>query len=468
METNAQNTVVTIFQNVGIFFNMLDNYSDHSKSVVGFQISAYESVVQSYFTQNIPDKNDRQRIMYALSISNMQECGLLSFINDNRGQFALQRGLLHTIQSLDSKRIRELGQPDLDIIYAQMHSLYDYFIPKGRSYDRYDPDFQENLAALMDALQDTLGKIDHNVRALEGSSKRLSEVLESHDFNQLVMSDQVRSALDEVIRISKRNVQPTLIFLNEKGMVADASAMFLIRRIRESFERTTFYNEQANISAIEMKLLSYSEVIKGIRKRLYRYVEMDRMQRELYNNIEKRFNALHKKVVSRLDTKLTGKKIPPDDIIFTTGKMFWGLNNWTLSRLTGVLIDFPEERDDRYVTEYIRDKLERADALRTKKSAPSQRKESAQELLKKKQRVMRIKAAMKDFNQSAATNDLYEAIHHHLITNLDDYSLRDIYDALHFVGKDYQIRKTLKSKTIQHRLHKLTYMAKRLEITTHG
>ena len=128
METNAQNTVVTIFQHVGVFYTMLDHYSDQSKTVVGFQISVYESVLQHYLEQNITDRNDRQRIASALDVSNMFECGLLSFINDSQGVFGLQQGLLQTIQGLDSKRIRELGQPDLDIIYAQMRSLYDYFI----------------------------------------------------------------------------------------------------------------------------------------------------------------------------------------------------------------------------------------------------------------------------------------------------------------------------------------------------
>ena len=468
MQTNAQNTVVTIFQHVGIFFTMLDHYADNSKSVVGFQISAYEGVIKNYLDQNITENNDRQRIIAALSVANMQECGLLSFVNDQRGQFSLQRGLLQTIQSLESKRIRELGQPDLDIIYAQIRSLYDYFIPKGRAYDRYEPDFNENLSALMDALQDTLSKIDHNVRALEGGSKRLSEVLDSHDFNQLAMSKQVQAALNEVIRISKRNIQPTLTFLNEKGMASDASAMYLIRKIKESFEHTSFYSELANISAIEMKLLSYSEVIKGIRKRLYRYVEMDRIQRELYNNIEQRFNQLHDKIVSRLDTKLTGRKILPDDVLFTPSRIFWGLNNWTRSNLTGPLIELPDERDDRYVTEYIRNKLQRADAMETRKKAPVRRAESAQATLKKKQRVMRIKLAMSGFDSGSAESDLYDAIHRHLLKELDDYSLRDIYDARHFTGKGFKTRQTLVRKEILHKQQKFSYMAKRLEIATHG
>ncbi|UYM17634.1 hypothetical protein [Endozoicomonas euniceicola] len=468
METNAQNTVVTIFQHVDVFYTMLDHYSDPSKTVVGFQISTYESVLQYYLEQNILDRNDRQRIASALDVSNMSACGLLSFINDSKGVFALQKSLLETIQALDSKRIRELGQPDLDIIYAQMRSLYDYFIKKGGAYDRYDPDFQENMAALMDTLQDILGKIDHNVRALEGSSKRLSEIVDSHDFNQLIMSDQVRNALDEIIRISKRNIQPTLRFLNEKAMAADASAMYLIRKIKESFRRTTFHNELASISAIEMKLLSYSEVIKNIRKRLYRYVEMDRQQRELYDTIEKQFNELYGKVVSRLDTKLKGKQLPSGDPLFSSARMFWGLNNWARSGLTSSTLEFPDALDDRYVVEYIRGKQDKADALATRKRTPAKRTGSVQSALRKKQRVLRIKKAMTGFNPSCAESDLYQAIHDHLMVKLDDYRLRDIYDALHFAGKGHCIKATLVRKEIIYKSQKLTYMVKQLENPANG
>ncbi len=467
-ETNAQHTVVTIFQHVDVFYTMLDHYADHTKTVAGFQISRYESVLYSYLEQHIPDKTDRHKIAAALDVNNMQACGLLSFINDSRGQFGLQQGLLQTIQSLDSKRIRALGQPDLDIIYSQVRSLYDYFERKGGAYDRNDPDFQENLATLMDTLQGILGKIDHNVRALAGSSKRLSEIVDSHDFNQLLMSDQVRNALDEIIHISKRNIQPTLTFLNEKAMASDASAMYLIGKIRESFRRTTFYNELANISAIEMKLLSYSEVIKDIRKRLYRYVEMERKQRQLYNNIEKRFNALHEKVVARQDTRLKGKQIPADDPIFACSRMFSGLNNWSRSGLTGSLIVLPEERDNRYAIEYIRDKQNRADALATSKRTPQKRTDSAQDSVKKKRRVMRIKTAMVDFNPTLAAEDLYHAMHVYLVDALEDYQLRDIYDALHFAGKGYRIKQSLERKEILYNSQKLTYMAKRLESTANG
>lgn len=464
MDTNAQNTVVIIFQHVDIFFTMLDHYAGNSKTVVGFQIAAYESVIESYLNKKELSKQDGQRIRTALSIKNMNECCLLSFVDDQRGQFALQRSLLQTIQNLDSKRIRELGQPDLDNIYEQIRRLYDFFIPKAGIYEREDLDFRENLAALMDVLHETLNKIDHNVRALEGSSKRLSEILDSHDFNQMVMNDRVRNALQEVIRISKRNIRPTLVFLNEKIMAAGTSAMQLIREIRESFAKTGFHIEYANIATIEMKLLSYAEVIGDTRRRMNRYVEMDRKQRELYNNIEQRFNELYALVVSRLDSKLTGKKVPSDDPIFEPARAFRGLVNWTSSNLTGAQIELPEYAGDQYVHEYIRNQLNRADAINSSKRTPGKDPLSAKERFEKTQRIQRIKQAMDGFDIHGALDDLYLAIHQHLVTSLTNYELKDLFDALHFVANNKLYQATLLRGEIIYKSQKLLYLVRRKRI----
>lgn len=468
MDTNAQNTLVILFQHVDIFCAMLDHYSDDSKTVVGFKVSAYEAVIARYLETHVSDMADKRRIRKALSINNMDECGLLSFIDDRRGQFALQRGLLQTIQNLDSKRIRELGQPDLDIIYAQMKQLHDYFIPKGGAYDRYDPDFQENLAALFDVLQDTLTKIDHNVRALDGSSKRLSEILDSHDFNKMVMTDQVRSALAEVIRISKRNIRPTLIFLNEKAMATDASAMYLLHKIRNSFESTSFHTELANITTIEMKLLSYAEVISDIRRRMNSYVEMDRRQRELYNTIEQRFNELHSAVVSRLDTKLGGKKVPADDPMFALSRAFKGLHNWSTSNLSSPLIELPEHAGNNYALEYIRMKMKRANAINSTARKPTPRGISARESYERAQRTIKIKKVMELFNSDAGVDDLYQALHNHLQQHLSNYSLKDIYDAMCFISNSERIRPTLQQQTITYNSQKLTYLVRIMETAAHA
>ena len=65
-----------------------------------------------------------------------------------------------------------------------------------------------------------------------------------------------------------------------------------------------------------MKLLSYSQVILETRRRMNRYVDMDKKSRALYNSIEKKWNELYGLVVDRLDTKLIGKQVPHDHPVF--------------------------------------------------------------------------------------------------------------------------------------------------------
>lgn len=461
MDTNAQNTLVLIFQHVEIFFTMLDQYSDTKKSVIGFQISAYEGVTSSYVERSDLVKQDAQRLKMALSIKNLDECSLLSFVDESRGQFALHKGLLQTIQNLDSKRIRELGQPDLDNIYLQIKLVHDYFIPKAGLYDKESDDFKENLSALMDILQDTLTKIDHNVRALEGSSKRLSEILESHDFNQMVMSDQVSSALKEVIRISKRNIGPTLTFLNEKAMTSDSSAMLLIRSIRERFQSDCFYREASDIATIEMKLLSYAEVIMATRRRMNQYVEMDRKHRELYNSIERKFNELHELIVQRLDSKLTGKKIPANSSFFDQARSFRGLASWTSTKLVGGLIELPERYCSDHLDEYLREQFETAEAIKSKKRKPEKAGLSAKERMAKSIRIKQIKKVMDGFTLKERSDDLYLDLHNYLMGHMPTYELKDIFDAMHFVSRNGSFDPTTKKAVIIYNSQKLTYLIRR-------
>jgi hypothetical protein len=466
MQTNAQNTLVMLFQHVDIFFTMLDYHTSRHKSVAGFNISSYEATLISYVEHQVADPNDRRRIISALSIRNLNKCGLVSFINDSKGLFALQKGLLQTIQNLDSRRIRELGQPDLDIIYAQVRTLYDYFMSKQGELSHENPEFLENLAALTDTMQDIFSKIDHNVRALDGSSKRLSEIVDSHDFNQQVPTEQVQKALDEIIRIYRRNIKPTLTFLNEKAMANDASAMYLIRQIRESLEKTTFYKELDNIVTVEMKLLSYAEVINLIRKKLSRYVDMSIAQRKLYDNIEIQFNEINQLVVELLDTRLTGKQLSPGHPIFAPSSIFSGLLSWSRTNLTAPLIELPADFGAGMALEYIRTKLNRADILETAKRRPLVNTHTKESYLRRRH-VMQIKKAMASFGHNNPVPDLYLAIHQHLCRTLPDYGLKDIYDALPFVSKILFKTQTLERREIRYGTKVLSYTVKRLEVNAH-
>lgn len=463
METNAQSTLVLIFQHVDIYYSLLDYYAHESKSATCFNISEYEAVLNHYVDNRIRDKKERLRINASLSLNNLNDCGLLSFVNNQRGIFSIQSGLLQTIQCLDSKRIRELGQPDLDIITAQIQTLFRFFKSSDCDLSTENTETAEHLISLMDIMQDILAKIAHNVRALDGSSKRLSEVLESHDFNKLVATEQVRSAIDEIIKISKRNIQPTLIFLNEKAMVKDSSAMYMIRKMRQQLESTPFIAQHRNISSIEMKLLSYAEVVRDIRQRLYRYVDMDKAQRVLYNRIEERFNKLHNAAVLTMDAKLKGKLLPSTSTLFEDSRVIRGLHNWSRSNLTSPLFQLPKHNERFVLDEYIRAKLERVEALSNNKRKPSAKRQSAKETLIERKRIRDIQKIMSDFDAKASIEDVYMEVHELLCHKMNNYRLSDIYDALPFIDEKWQLKKTLRKNDITYQQHKLSYMIKRLE-----
>ncbi|MDP0562702.1 MAG: hypothetical protein QS721_10420 [Candidatus Endonucleobacter sp. (ex Gigantidas childressi)] len=473
MDTNAQNTMVIIYQHVEIFFSMLDNYGNTKNNDSSFPLAAYQAVISAYIKREDLSKQDENRINNALSISNLQDCCLISFYDEASGQFELKKHIIDGIRNLDSRRIRELGQPDLDNIYLQLKTVHDYFIPQSGLYDKESYEFAENMATLKDILQDSLTKMDHNVRALEGSSKRLADILDDHDFNMMVVTDQVSSALKEVIRISKRNIRPTLIFLNERSMTSDSSAMRLIRELKEQFQKDGLYKVATNVGNIEMKLLSYSQVILETRRRMNRYVEMNRKSRALYNAIEKKWNELYGLVVDRLDTKLTGKHVPAGHPVFDPAKEFLGITTWTST--SAGLIEMPEYAGTEYRDEYIRDQLEQVEAIKTKKRKLGKQRLTTQERIKDKKHLEKLIKVMGSYAIDEFKPDLYFAVHTYLKSKLPGYMLTDLFEGVNLItitNKDKsedQIRldkgiyvvPTLSRGEIIHNKQKLSYVVRK-------
>lgn len=461
MKTNAQNTLAILFQHIDIFFNIIDHYNSESKNISGFQISVYEHVLQNYIQQRISDANDQKRISSALSLHNLNQCKLLAYIDDAKGIFRIQNDLLSVIKNIDSTRLRELGQPDLDAIYAQIRTQYDYFIQQQKNYSHYDAEFMEHIDALMDILQDVFSKIEHNVRALDGSAKRLSEIVDSHDFEKHTPTEQVEKAFEEITHIYQRNILPTLNFLNEKAMAKDSSAIYLIRKIREKLNQTTFYEEASTISIIEIRLLSFIEIISDIRRKLHRYIEMNQKQRVLYNAIEQHYNELNTLVINLLDSKLTGKILSHQHEFFHPAKIFNQLTSWSRTNLTKPLIELPNNLSMQEAYEHIRSKLNNLEAFNSKKHTPAKKVRDIKEHILKRKRVERIKRLMRLFH-AIDCNDLYCEIHHYLSDKLEQYSLKDIYDARAFLSEKYAVITTLQRSTITYNQQELSYPIKKL------
>lgn len=461
MKTNTQNTLAILFKNIDIFFDIIDYYAERSKSVSGFQMSVYEAILQTYIEQQIFDSNEQKRVASVLSLYNLKQCNLLAYVNDAKGIFHIQNDLLSLIKNVDSRRIRELGQPDLDVIYSQIKTLYDYFIKKNGHFIYHNTEFMENLNALTDTMQNIFSKIERNVRALDGSAKRLSEIVDNHDFEQYTPTEQVQEAFEEITCIYQRNILPTLAFLNEKAMTKDSSAMYLIRKIRETLNQTIFYEEANTISIIEMRLLSFAEVITDIQRKLHHYIEMSRKQRALYNVIEQYYNKLNSLVINLLDSKLTGKTLSFQHEFFNPAKIFNQLTSWSRTNLTKPLIELPYNLNTQEVYEYIRNKLNQAEIFENKKHIPSKKVINIKEHIYKRTRVKRIKGLMNVF-QTINCDDLYIEIHHYLSDKLDQYSLKDIYDARVFLPKKYSVITTLKRGTIQYNRQELSYPIKKI------
>jgi len=465
IKTNPQQTIVLMFTHVEPFFWLLDHHGSQMEEL-DFTISAYERSLREYL-QEIEDGTVRVNINRALSVNNLNECGFLTYVDKNRGAFNFQPHILDTLRALDSKRIRELGQPDLDFIHSQVLTVHKYYMSDSCCWIKEDLLWQEQLIALKEILHDTLARIDRNVRALEGSANRLAAVLDKHHQQMLLPTDKVRKALVEVQRIYDRNIIPTLTFLTPGAQVDEHSAMNLIQQIHQRFSDESFFAETHYIATVEMRLLSYSEKVAKIRKRMHQYLLMDQKQRQLFEAVESRFNELYGQCLDNLDQRINKRSLAPNHPIFERSKGFYGLNRWNADTTSfRNQIEWPENDVRALTLEHIRVKQDEAVAVKkaSKKHTHSVQRVNEADRQQRK-RIDRLMKAMEGFEATEGMYDVYKEINSYLLEAMDDYQLPDIYDALPMIDSRFRLKPLYRRDEITLGDYKLSYMIKSLEYT---
>jgi len=460
LHSKPETTAVFIFQHVDIFYNLIDKYSVSKGAVLDFSISAFEAELLAQLEAKKLKPADSRRVMEVLDLDNLNACGMLAFIDHRRGCFQLQPSLLEVIQNLDSKRIRELGQPDLDAIYSEVHRTYAYFTSVNCRWYHGDTRFSEHLDSLFATLQGTLGKIDRNVRALEGSLKRLSLIVDDHEFGLMRPTDQVRTALEEIYKIYERNVIPTLRFLDEKAMAKNASAMYLIGQIVSRFkDRHTFARECQHLLAIESQLLSYSEPVSKVRAALQKYLAMDAETRKRLDHIEAHYNQLRDKAMAIRDGRQNFTTLSVTDPVFSPASILAGYSAKDRRLQRKALLNFADCDSRALADEHLR-------CVQADYKTFNDNKRDARELEAKadtsrdRLQVLRIQAAMDSFQPSLPLLDLYADLHQHLLQHVDDYRLSDLMDAQAFV-EDVKHRIIYRKSSLEYRGERLEYLIRR-------
>lgn len=463
MITNPQNTMMFIYKHIEPFYFMLDQLGRQIDSL-DFPISAYERALGEY-VRTLNDPAERTNVRRGLSVSNLNDCGFLTYVDTSRGAFNLQPFILDGIRSIESHRIRELGQPDLDFIHGQFLTVYRYFMSEQCTWYSDDVGWQEHLTTLIEVLHETLARIDRNVRALDGSANHLANILEQHNNDLMLPTEKVRKALLEVQHIYDRNIIPTLTFLTINAQVGEHSIMYLIKRIHERFRDTRFYKETQIISTVEMRLLSYSQEVSKIKKRMHHFLLMDQSQRALFEAVERRFNTLKNLCVDSLDERINNRNIDYADPFFDPSRRLEGMTRWVANtRSYRTHIEWPDADVRGLTLEHIRIRQTEAEAIKAVSTKTLHVKQRITEHERaQRKHIDKIIEVMKSFVAETETVDAYLAVHTHLVYGLEGYQLPDLYDALAMIDDGYTLVPCFRRATLQHEDYKLTYMINKLE-----
>jgi hypothetical protein len=381
---------------------------------------------------------DRQRARDALALPNLYRNGFLLDWSKKDGTLTFKPWLVEMLRHLDSLRLRELSDKDLDHLRSQLADVVDQIENKSIPRLRGDRDFTELLCLMYDTLNTVNDRLQQSVRSLDAKSRHLSEILESDEVMTLDRSRQMREALEQVHRLYERHIKPMLQFIDEKQDYKDRkNPMALIESMVEHMDLMGFPGDAGRITNTQISILAHAKGVKAIARLLTRYIRQDQEERYRYNRVEEHFNIVLAACRSTLhDGNLRTKFVPSDHPAFDAGRPFLGMKAHQQAARTPFSWG-DRDRYDKYLTEKVRSYREStlkrlADADLAGQAADirfGEVERQQQARADRDARIQQILAAMTGFDAMQPLKDTHQALHDHLQAHLNAYSLSDLVEA---------------------------------------
>lgn len=413
-------------------FNQLVVYIEEHDGDVEIPSRLYRAIVRQAIQAESAQGNDREceRIRYTLAEDNLLRERLIIRKDPARGTLVLAPFLVDMLRHFDVGRMRGLSQAELEDLRNDLNQSLSAF--QELSIDLENEDFTDELRLLRRRIQDTLGKMQESVAALEAQGDNLAEQVEQQNIGSLEGATETRKALEHINRIYQRYILPALEFLDPKTRFKKGvPATTAIRRIAALAQESDYpgLNEEMQLSANAIQ--SYVKDIDALRLSLERYVRQDRQQRQQYDAIERAFNVIRIATEERHDDNFRNMYIPVRHPAIQSPGTFLGIRRMRFNRLEWGDIDHwadIEEFTDRRIKE-LRDQLDQAGSV----AVDPQRNRVTETELREELRHGKIQTLLKEWIIPADCNDLHASLHHHLGQHLEDYTLHDLLDALDWV-----------------------------------
>ncbi len=444
---NSDQTIVTILNNKALFFRLLDYVLLDSKNhAMEFTISDYDSLLVA--TAKSQNDTEKRRLFDTLSIENLERNGLLNYVDRRTGRFRLQDFILEMLRHLDSKRLRELSSAELNQLMKQLEECYRQVSDSHVMWLAGDDDFEELVASVYSSLQHVASRLKSNVRALKGQTERLANVVDEKAYIDLERSEQVRVALNEILRIHERHVTPTLQFLDERldirrartELFGETAPMALLKKIISRFEDRKLTDHVARLQRIQFHVLAMGREVGDIAKGLDSYVKYAEAERRRYNRTEQLYNALRGAVVEKQTGLLRDFMLRPNHPVFTVVRPLGGLKNFV--RAQSANVNWPKSEGSFALNEILRVRIE-AELNKPKPFLSKVGEPTSDEEVAQRQFIEKMLAVMSEFDYEQNFEDAYLSVHQYLCDHLDNYSLKHLMDAVPFLAAKGEVELAL-------------------------
>ncbi|WP_323844370.1 hypothetical protein [Microbulbifer magnicolonia] len=474
MPVRVDITLIQVLQNKHLFFTLMDRVErDQKNPSMEFTTSDYDKLLmQSVAGLEVVE---RLKQLDALSLDNLEHCGLLNYRDPQSGRFRLKDFVLEMLRHLDNSRLRELSSAELNQLMAQLEQCYKQVSNPLIPWVVGIPQFDEMLEQVYQTLHGVDSRIRSAVRALKGQAETLAAKVDEQAFNDLEHTDQVREALDSILKIHERYVTPTLQFLDERldirrldtELDGSYAPMALVRKIVERFQQHNQTEHVARLNRIQLHILGNSQDVGEIANSLETYIKYAQDERRRYNRTEELFNVLKDAVQERQTGQLRNWALRADDPVFNPVRILGGLKSY--NRSYNAKLNWPESRGLAEFNELLRVRLKNETLHPKAGRKPVQEPPSAAEIAKRNA-VSRIMEAMEGFGFDADYQDAYRVLHEYLCATMPGYRLNLLLDALPFLGAKGQLQthqpaefSEIDHKDMRLRYRKRVYLAKREE-----
>ena len=413
-------------------FTQLIAYIEENDGDVEIPIRLYRSMVRHAVEAEATHGTELecQRIRYTLAEDNLLRERLIVRIDQARGTLVLAPFVVDMLRHFDVSRMRGLSQAELEDLRDGLNQSLSALQRLPLDFD--NDDFTDALRLLRRRIQDTLGKMQESIAALESQGGHLAELVEQQDMGSVEGASETRKALEHINRIYQRHILPALEFLDPKTRFKQGvPAVTAIRRVAQLTEDSAFPSLTEELLLSANAIQSYVKDIDALRRSLERYVRQDRHQREQYDCIERAFNALKVATEERHDDSFRNKYIPVRHPAIQSPGTFLGIKRMRFARLDWHDIDHRadiEEFTDRRIAE-LRAERDRAGAV----TVDPERAGLSETELHDQLRQHEIQVLLENWGVPDDCRDLHAALHDYLTSRLESYSLNDLLEALDWI-----------------------------------